>query len=411
MPKVKIHVILLLQLLFALTAFSKDHYKLKFLCQGVTRNTSSADSAIIYYSDEEKYNNRSVSAVKFEDGTKSGGNFGSGDSFSPEVRYGWDFERVVEKRLKSHNLHDSSSNTLFGSTVYYIHPIVTRVMVIGVAGKKKFGIFKNEILFEIINNYGDTVLKVRTRAEVFKNLKSKNNKEFCAMRDSAAFLLFETTVDKFLDSDSLKMLINDFESGKVMYTDNIKLDSSKAYLNNDASVAGNAVVVIKTNKGHGSGCIVSANGYILTSYHLVCSGTTSISVFNGEIKATNAKLIRKSERCDLALLKIEAKGLSPLKFDTVAKVGSEVYAIGTPLDIELGQSTSKGIISGKRNVDGNQLFQLDMKINAGNSGGALLNKNAKLIGVINSKMVGRSVESISFAVAIKKAMETLKLTY
>jgi len=410
MLKVKMLAVLLFQILLASSAFSKDNYKLKFRFQEATWNVSAKDSAIVYYADEEKYKKKSITAVKFEDGTKTGGNYGSGDSFLPEVYYGRDFNRIMEKKLKSRNLYDTLAHTLLSSAVYIIHPIVNRVMTIGVAGKKKFGVFKNEVVFEIINNYGDTLVRIKITAEILQNLTSKNHKEFCAMRDSAGLLLLENTVDKFLDSDSLKILISDFESGKVPYTDNIKLDTSGAYLHSEPSIAGDAVVTIKTNKGHGSGCIVSANGYVLTSYHIV-AGTKSISVFNDNIKATEAKLIRKNERCDLALLKIEAKGLSPLKFDTVATVGLEVYAIGTPLEIELGQSTSKGIISGKRTIDGSQLFQLDMKINAGNSGGALLNRNAKLIGVINSKVVGRQVESIGFAVAIKKAMETLKLTY
>ena len=90
-------------------------------------------------------------------------------------------------------------------------------------------------------------------------------------------------------------------------------------------------------------------------------------------------------------------------------IGIDVYAIGTPRSVQLGQSITRGILSGYRiNPNNNsKIIQTDAKINGGNSGGALINSNGELLGVVDYKLIGLGVEGLSFGICateIKKAL-------
>jgi hypothetical protein len=91
------------------------------------------------------------------------------------------------------------------------------------------------------------------------------------------------------------------------------------------------------------------------------------------------------------------------------EVGTDVMAIGTPKNIELGQTVSKGIISGLRNGEDSKLIQTDVPINGGNSGGALIDKSGNVLGVVSSKLY--SGEGIGFAIRSLDVFKGLKLDY
>ena len=118
---------------------------------------------------------------------------------------------------------------------------------------------------------------------------------------------------------------------------------------------------------------------------------------------------------NLALLKTDTTITAPLKLGVASPVtiGTDVFAIGTPKDIRLGQTVTKGIISAKRTIEGRSYIQSDVSVNRGNSGGALTNSKGELLGVVNSKMVGMGVEGLSFAIPVSYIEEALKikLTY
>ncbi len=154
----------------------------------------------------------------------------------------------------------------------------------------------------------------------------------------------------------------------------------------------------------GSGVIVTKNGYIITNNHVV-AGANSIKVtITGINKTFNAKLIGRDPKTDIAVIKINAKNLHPIKIanSSKLKVGDVVFAIGDPFGI--GKSVTSGIISAlnKNNVGINQyenFIQTDASINPGNSGGALVNSKGELIG-INSAIITRSggFNGIGFAI-------------
>src|SRR5690349_3225184 len=142
----------------------------------------------------------------------------------------------------------------------------------------------------------------------------------------------------------------------------------------------------------GSGVIVSDDGYILTNHHVV-DGAQDIKVDLNDGRTLDAKLIGSDAPSDLALLKINATGLTfmtPGDSDKV-RVGDVALAIGNPLGI--GQTVTMGIISAKGRSTGlgsgalEDFLQTDAPINQGNSGGALVNTNGDLIG-INYQILG-----------------------
>ncbi|MDQ3061793.1 MAG: DegQ family serine endoprotease [Acidobacteriota bacterium] len=175
-----------------------------------------------------------------------------------------------------------------------------------------------------------------------------------------------------------------------------------------------------TQRGLGSGVIVSADGTVLTNNHVV-EGAEKITVMMSDNQTFQAKVVGLDEPSDLAVLKIEAANLPFLNLgnsDNV-RVGDVVLAIGNPLGI--GQTVTAGIISAKGRrtglSDGNSFedfLQTDAPINRGNSGGALVNLTGELIG-INSQILSTSGGSIGIGFSIpsnmaKSVMEQLVAT-
>ncbi len=158
----------------------------------------------------------------------------------------------------------------------------------------------------------------------------------------------------------------------------------------------------------GSGFVVTENGYIVTNHHVV-DGATSVMVtfYNGETYP--AAIIGGDSDYDLAVLKVEAEGLTPVTLGNSAdvNVGDTVLAIGNPLG-ELTFSQSQGSVSSANraiNVDGTpfNMIQVDASINPGNSGGPLMNLYGEVIGIVSAKYSSYAntvVEGLGFAIPI-----------
>lgn len=166
-------------------------------------------------------------------------------------------------------------------------------------------------------------------------------------------------------------------------------------------------------EGAGSGIIIRKDGYILTNHHVI-EGAGTIYVSNRSDKADSDKeypatVVGVSRENDLAVLKINAKNLSPVTFGDSDDVqaGDLAVIIGNPLG-ELGDTVSAGVISAKdRTVTiDNQtmsLIQTDASVNPGNSGGGLFNQKGQLIGVVVAKSAGSNIEGIGFAIPVNTA--------
>lgn len=196
-----------------------------------------------------------------------------------------------------------------------------------------------------------------------------------------------------------------------VFTDYISFDGAKNTVS-DLEGARSATVTVKLKDGHGSGCIVSNDGYIITNYHVVAGETAKgIQVITGEGDKFKAKVVRYNDFADLALLKVDGDfGYAyALPGSKNFRYGEDMYAIGTPKSIELGQTLSKGIVSGLRKQDSYEFIQTDVSVNGGNSGGALVNKDGSLVGIVNSKLVGLGVEGIAFCIPAKDINRLLGL--
>ncbi|MCI8636999.1 MAG: trypsin-like serine protease [Clostridia bacterium] len=177
-----------------------------------------------------------------------------------------------------------------------------------------------------------------------------------------------------------------------------------------------------TAKASGSGIIISEDGYILTNNHIVATSSSesyyevssatkvTVTLFNDEEKY-EAKIIGKDEQTDLAVIKIEKSGLSKAEFadsDNI-KVGEFAMAVGNPLGMQ--SSITCGVISAvNREVtdsDGKKftLIQTDAAINSGNSGGALVNSQGKVIGINTLKLSGTGIEGMGFAIPINSTTD------
>ncbi len=159
----------------------------------------------------------------------------------------------------------------------------------------------------------------------------------------------------------------------------------------------------------GSGVIIDAGGLIVTNNHVV-EGSTAVRVtlFDGRI--FDATVEGTDAITDLALVRIEATGLTPIAIGNTSElsIGSKAIAIGSPLALVGGPSLSVGVISAfdrEVNTSSNQLFgmlQTDAAINPGSSGGALVNDRGELIGIVTAVAVSdRGPEGIGFATPVE----------
>ena len=164
----------------------------------------------------------------------------------------------------------------------------------------------------------------------------------------------------------------------------------------------------------GTGFLISADGYVITNHHVV-EGADSIVVRLGDRNELKARLVGSDPLSDVALLKVEGKGLPVLAIGDSRglKPGQWVVAIGSPFGFE--HSVTAGVVSGvgRRSLDPSQQYvpfiQTDVAINRGNSGGPLLNTRGEVVGV-NSQIFSNSggYMGVSFAIPIEVAMNAVR---
>ncbi len=174
------------------------------------------------------------------------------------------------------------------------------------------------------------------------------------------------------------------------------------------------VVTIKTDDGSfGSGFFISKEGLIVTNKHVIEEANKIFICLGKDTTGVEGTVLRYDDLSDLALIKIEPGEYTCLEFATEngVEIGDPVIAIGTPASLRLGQTVSRGIVSGHRVLNHKKLLQTDVSINPGNSGGPLINENGKVIGVVVSKIAGRGYEGLGFAIPALEALARLQLKY
>ena len=168
-------------------------------------------------------------------------------------------------------------------------------------------------------------------------------------------------------------------------------------------------------EGIGSGFIINEEGYILTNYHVI-DGAKEVTVTLSDGREVTASVVNYDSDKDIAMIKINEEvkvpGVVELGDSDALQPGEEVVAIGNPLSKELSSTLTKGIISAlNRNVEtqsgvSTNLIQTDTAINAGNSGGPLINTKGQVIG-INTLKASDGAEGIGFAIPINDVKEKI----
>ena len=167
----------------------------------------------------------------------------------------------------------------------------------------------------------------------------------------------------------------------------------------------------------GSGFIISSDGYILTNYHVVQEAyarDAEIKVMLHNGNSYPAEVVGfENDGTDIAVLKIDVTGLSPVTIgdSDSMRVGETVYALGNPLG-ELLYSITRGMVSAMDRIiatsqyeaDSINMFQVDVAINNGNSGGPIFNSRGQVVGIATAKYTATGVEGLGFALPINDAV-------
>ena len=212
------------------------------------------------------------------------------------------------------------------------------------------------------------------------------------------------------DRENTVLDITQIDTGRLMTAAEVYAANVGSTVGITTSITTNFWGYQTTSAASGSGFIISEDGYILTNHHVIeDSSAITVALFDGT--TYDAKLIGYDESNDVAVLKVEAEGLSPVVLGDSGNmnVGDTVVAIGNPLG-ELTFSLTTGVVSAmNREITLSstvtmELIQTDCAINSGNSGGALFNMYGEVIGITNAKYSSStgeaSIDNIGFAIPI-----------
>ena len=242
----------------------------------------------------------------------------------------------------------------------------------------------------------------KQKEEEKRKLQEAKAKEFTA-KAQIEWLLFESKTKK---QEAIQH--NEKEDNKTAKT---KLESQKDFKKESdlpavIAAAKPAVVTIISGRSQGSGFFISADGLILTNAHVIDDSNIMIKVIDGS--TAKAVLIKLDATNDIALLRAKGKeGFPYLRLGNSdnCSEGETVIAIGTPTGLE--STSTKGIISSIRKKSNLTYIQTDAAINAGNSGGPLLNIQGEVIGINTSKMVKTGIEGLGFALSINDVKQII----
>ena len=267
-----------------------------------------------------------------------------------------------------------------------------------------------EITWKLVNQNRKTIFEQKASGASIKFEKGGNAAFEDAFENSLYTFLLNKEVATALakPAGSAALAADDKQSSISVH----RAALAKITADNGVSTAAKSVVIVETSDGHGSGCIISNDGYIVTNAHVV-GEEEQVKVLMADGLEAKGHVVRVNLEMDLALIKIDTDGLTAFQLPNAssAEIGADVFAIGTPADKELGQTITKGIISGRRKIEGHSLLQTDVSINGGNSGGALVSHSGQLLGIVNAKLVGHGIEGIGFAIPAEQVSEALQLKF
>lgn len=297
--------------------------------------------------------------------------------------------------------------TLTFYSVYYAGAVALS-SVNGYVPSSTFNVCKSDISWDILNSYGEVLKTIAVRSQ---------SGEFVSLEklDDMVSDMIENSLDQVLSNKDIAAFtkIADKAESKLALT---TLTNPTSIVTKSEDVQP-ATVIVKTEKGHGSGFAITNDGYIITNYHVIASEDATkpreTTIILGDGTKLKSTVVKFNKDRDVALLKVDAKFEKCFAIPTAKEFQplEEVFAMGAPKSVELGQSASKGIISSERNVNNVSLIQTNISINGGNSGGPMFNKDGKLYGVVTAKLFGLGVEGIAFAIPAYKLKDYLNIDF
>ena len=225
---------------------------------------------------------------------------------------------------------------------------------------------------------------------------------------AARNILADTSFVKHFENSVIPEYESDYLSSLHL---NIKYSSGGDTFKSKVSQLKQASLTIKTINGHGSGVLITADGYVFTNAHVIGDAKQVIVVVNDE--EVEASVIRRDSMRDVAVLKI--KTIIAATPAEIAKgtpgVGDNLYVIGTPLSESLKHTVTKGILSAERLIKGYKYYQTDATINPGNSGGPVFNESGALVAVSVAGLFSKDGAGlgVNYVIPIEAIIETLKI--
>ena len=143
-----------------------------------------------------------------------------------------------------------------------------------------------------------------------------------------------------------------------------------------------ASVTLRLGGAHGSGFLISREGYLLTNAHVVVDATRIPVEFRNGVRVQGT-VVRVAKARDVALVQVPLTGVMalPIRPKAGLSVADDVYVVGSPLKPGLRSTVSKGIVSAYRRIDGQNYIQSDAAITPGSSGGPLLDDRGNVVGI------------------------------
>jgi serine protease Do len=266
------------------------------------------------------------------------------------------------------------------------------------------------VAWQVYDTLTRKVVYTHTTDTGYKDYKSDVVAVFAMFRKSFRQLLANSDFAAFMKPESIR---EDQADKGSAFTSALELTSfhpaSARALPADFSAILDSVVTIKAGAATGAGFIITEDGYVLTAAHVV-SGLKTVSVRMHSDLVLDADVVRVDDGADVALLKLPGTSHKPLELASDDPgVGIDVYVIGDPAGEELSSSVAKGIVSGKREIEGHKFIQTDASVNPGNSGGPLLGKDGRVFGIVSMKYAGPGFEGLGFAVPVTEAIAKLNL--
>lgn len=281
----------------------------------------------------------------------------------------------------------------------------------------------------VLNYYGNSTNSCEMEIEwqLFNRVKNKvvfkytNRGVYTKINGESGVVIRESFREALIE-----LLNNDSFANVVMNQDkNVLLDNSKNpngisvdrlpenKFKSQAEMINTVVkstVTIKSEDKFGSGFVITSNGYIITNQHVISAAKEIVVVFENGMSLP-AEIVYENEAYDVALIKIVGSGYKPLRLGNSDGliIGSDVFAVGTPKRLDLGQTVTKGIVSAKRKFDERDFIQTDASIHSGNSGGPLLNEKGEVVGINSMKFNG--TEGLNLAIPINVAIEKLNIIF